>query len=587
MNLINSELAICIVGTLVAILLRCIISLHPYSGEGKSPMYGDYEAQRHWMEITYNLPIKDWYHNTTNNDLEYWGLDYPPLTAYHSYLCGMIAYYLNPNYVELHKSRGYESEDHKFYMRYTVIIADILLYIPSIYLYFIFTRRVYGNDDSNTIDDDGIWDYAGGNLKSKGRVKLESNKKKKNKANKQLQDRSTFDNNTRQWIAASIIIALLYPGLILIDHGHFQYNCISLAFCVLAATFVCIQKSVLGSIFFCLALNYKQMELYHAFPFFLYLLSTCIPKPGQNAISGLVKLLKLATTVIITFGVIWLPFLYDINDMLQVIRRLFPVSRGLFEDKVSNLWCTLNVVYKFKNNFSTDELFRYCTVTTLAAVIPSGADLFLRPNRKKFVLALINSSLSFFLFSYQVHEKSILIAALPVLLYLPNNPLISFWFLIMSTFSMLPLLMKDGLVIAYIGSTIFYTISFYIYVKNDHNDKNMISPYYTQLIKLIKDINDSRPNMNDVTTLIVTHLWDNYVILKIIVLRLIFTVSMIGCITLTFLSITFIPPEKYPDLFAVLISTYSFVHFFVFFIYFNVEQIRLPQSFDYVKLKMS
>ena len=29
-------------------------------GESKSPMFGDYEAQRHWMEITYNLPVKHW-----------------------------------------------------------------------------------------------------------------------------------------------------------------------------------------------------------------------------------------------------------------------------------------------------------------------------------------------------------------------------------------------------------------------------------------------------------------------------------------------------------------------------------------------
>lgn len=38
---------------------------------------GDYEAQRHWMEITLHLPLKEWYYH----DLEYWGLDYPPLTA--------------------------------------------------------------------------------------------------------------------------------------------------------------------------------------------------------------------------------------------------------------------------------------------------------------------------------------------------------------------------------------------------------------------------------------------------------------------------------------------------------------------------
>ena len=31
-----------------------------FAGKGKPPMFGDYEAQRHWMEITYNLPVDEW-----------------------------------------------------------------------------------------------------------------------------------------------------------------------------------------------------------------------------------------------------------------------------------------------------------------------------------------------------------------------------------------------------------------------------------------------------------------------------------------------------------------------------------------------
>lgn len=59
-------------------------------GAHTPPKFGDYEAQRHWMEITTSLPLSEWYFNTTNNDLQYWGLDYPPLTAYHSYLLGLL-----------------------------------------------------------------------------------------------------------------------------------------------------------------------------------------------------------------------------------------------------------------------------------------------------------------------------------------------------------------------------------------------------------------------------------------------------------------------------------------------------------------
>jgi hypothetical protein len=34
-------------------------------------MFGDFEAQRHWLEITLHLPVREWYFY----DLPYWGLD--------------------------------------------------------------------------------------------------------------------------------------------------------------------------------------------------------------------------------------------------------------------------------------------------------------------------------------------------------------------------------------------------------------------------------------------------------------------------------------------------------------------------------
>ena len=72
-------------------------------------MYGDYEAQRHWMEITTALPVGEWYRNSTDNNLQYWGLDYPPLTAYVSWFFGRVAQQLAPELVELHTSRGIET----------------------------------------------------------------------------------------------------------------------------------------------------------------------------------------------------------------------------------------------------------------------------------------------------------------------------------------------------------------------------------------------------------------------------------------------------------------------------------------------
>ena len=117
-------------------ILRWIVSFGPYSGKGDSPMFGDYEAQRHWMELTNALPVKEWYFY----DLQYWGLDYPPLTAYHMKLCGYIGKFINPDWFQFEKSRGYESFESKTYMRATVFFSDFLIFIPGIILY-VFTNR--------------------------------------------------------------------------------------------------------------------------------------------------------------------------------------------------------------------------------------------------------------------------------------------------------------------------------------------------------------------------------------------------------------------------------------------------------------
>ena len=44
-----------------AIVLRLIVAfVSDYSGYHTPPMFGDYEAQRHWMELTINLPPSEW-----------------------------------------------------------------------------------------------------------------------------------------------------------------------------------------------------------------------------------------------------------------------------------------------------------------------------------------------------------------------------------------------------------------------------------------------------------------------------------------------------------------------------------------------
>ena len=51
-----------------ALALRCAVALWGHSGQNAPPMFGDFEAQRHWMEVTVSLPPTAWYVDGRDND---------------------------------------------------------------------------------------------------------------------------------------------------------------------------------------------------------------------------------------------------------------------------------------------------------------------------------------------------------------------------------------------------------------------------------------------------------------------------------------------------------------------------------------
>jgi hypothetical protein len=135
-------------------------------------------------------------------------------------------------------------------------------------------------------------------------------------------------------------------------------------------------------------------------------------------------------------------------------------------DQVANVWCAVNVVVKIKEMYEVQTLAVACLASTALASLPSNLFLFLQPTKPNFVLALINTSLAFFLFSFQVHEKSILLVAIPVAMFLGGfpdchrryTPLVCVWFLTVTTASMFPLLQKDQLDIATLALSAFFLI---------------------------------------------------------------------------------------------------------------------------------
>jgi len=127
---------------------------------------------------------------------------------------------IDPSWVKLYTSRGTESYHHKLFMRYTVLFVDLLIFYPAVLFYHYFSKAKHRHVTKQSI----------------------------------------------------LLLILFYPGLILIDYGHFQYNCVSLGLFIWSVIAFEHEYDIAGSITFSMALNYKQMELYHALPIFCFLL---------------------------------------------------------------------------------------------------------------------------------------------------------------------------------------------------------------------------------------------------------------------------------------------------------------------------
>lgn len=290
--------------------------------------------------------------------------------------------------------------------------------------------------------------------------------------------------------AASIALVaiLMQPATMLIDHGHFQYNTVMLGFVVATLSSIYAGRLLWSCLFFVAALGFKQMALYYSPVIFAYLLGSCVTprfRPGLLLSISVVTILAFA----LLFGPLLLGSLYDtykaipmdelppppflairrvlLNpnvplDMIalqvsQAVHRIFPFARGLFEDKVANFWCFVNTFYKLRKLQGIVDLPRLSALCTLASI--AGPMLVIGAVPKKTLLpyALATSAWGFFLFSFQVHEKSVLLPLLPMTLLLGGKHGLSKeyrawigWANIMGVWTMYPLLKRDGLQVPYV-----------------------------------------------------------------------------------------------------------------------------------------
>ena len=394
------------------------------------------------MEVTINLPVTHWYFH----DLEWWGLDYPPLTAYHSWLLGRFGSLISPDWFALYLSRGLDDLDLKVFMRATVIVSEYLVYIPAAVICVRHMARIY---------------------------------------------------HINPWESSIALTAILMqPATILVDHGHFQYNTVMLGFVLATISSMLAGRSLWSCVFFVCALGFKQMALFYAPVVAAYLAGACtFPR---------IRILRFVGVAIVTlasFAVMYLPLLagtaYDnyrtiplpsditvppllsalpfrlsekawyypyALQLAQSIHRIFPFARGLFEDKVANIWCAVHSSGLHKlTRYSSTLLSRAALLLTLVSIAPPCFIIFLRPRKQLTPLAFATTAWGFFMCSYQVHEKNILLPILPMTLLLASEggmrPATRAWVgfaNILACWTMSPLLARDELRMPYAVLTLLW-----------------------------------------------------------------------------------------------------------------------------------
>lgn len=293
----------------------------------------------------------------------------------------------------------------------------------------------------------------------------------------------------------ALVAILMQPATILIDHGHFQYNTVMLGFATACMANLMAGKYGMACFDFVCCLGFKQMALFYAPAVFTYMLGSCIT-PRIN----LARLIRIAFCTLVAFALLFAPLILGaINDarngvsvgtvktppllelllqkfpldgkawyypvllqLTQAIHRIFPFARGLFEDKVANLWCALHTFHKL-HRYPSTLVQRAALVATSTAILPPCFILAYRPKKELLPWGFATVAWAFFLCSYQVHEKNVLLPLLPMTLLLAGHrgltPAIRAWVgfaNILACWTMFPLLKRDELRIPYFVLTLLW-----------------------------------------------------------------------------------------------------------------------------------
>ena len=293
-----------------------------------------------------------------------------------------------------------------------------------------------------------------------------------------------------KWESTIALVAILMqPSTILIDYAHFQYNTVMLGFVLASMASIMAGRHLWACVFFVASLCFKQMALYYAPAIAAYLLGICI---AQHL--NLFRLIAIAAITLLSFAAIFAPLVlgsvYDahrgitptpdietelppllsslpfspnpkaiyypaILQLAQSIHRMFPFARGIFEDKVANFWCALHTIHKL-TPYPKHMIQQISLLITIVSILPASMMITSFPRRELLPWAMASSAWGFFLCSFQVHEKSVLLPLLPMTILLGGDGGLGHemrawigWANMLGVWTMFPLLKRDELRVPY------------------------------------------------------------------------------------------------------------------------------------------
>ena len=343
----------------------------------------DFEVHRNWLAITHSLPVREWYYEKTSE----WTLDYPPFFALFEYLLSQVGQFADPRMLQV-SNLQHDAYQTVYFQRLTVVLSELVL----AYALHLFVK--------------------------------------------------TSPLSQKTTAHATALSILLSPGLLIIDHIHFQYN--GFLYGILILSLVLARKDsglLLSGGLFAALLCLKHIYLYLAPAYFTYLLRAYCLKRRSVFQPRFDNVLKLGSVVIGIFAVAFGPFVY-FGQVEQLLSRLFPFSRGLchaywapnvwamysFSDRVlihlaPRLGVSVNqdAVNSVTRGLVGDSSFavlpdippRTTFILTLVFQLIPLVKLFIKPTWELFVGAVTLCGYASFLFGWHVHEKAILLVIIP------------------------------------------------------------------------------------------------------------------------------------------------------------------------------